>query len=609
MEALQKDLPQLIVGLDSADESANYIHILDIKENADYYCPCCKGSIKPRAYKKDEKYKVQPHFYHESGGCSEESYVHYICKTWLFERGCQFKVNGINYTVANIETEKILNTKFGKYKPDIIVHTDQDKTFFFEIKYTNKKCDLYAPRWDELGIDVVEVDAREFVNNKHEEKIPEFRLIYSDGECFIKSYSRTDYEETIAIRKLEWKRQDKLNYKIQWERLDWFWSILQDYKTDATKLPYVIDAFRHMENTDKIWCYLNISNKSCIALKDEFKNELFLLFRQQIEDILKDYSFKCGYKYDLTQISPLIYKLTIYIYVPYKCYVCKESISLKMRTSKGILLPENLEDIDQKAKRLYNLSKKIMNNINRISTLEKLDYIEEINPCSLTAANSFNFYDLHFRIKFQDYIYNRYIKQEIGKCLILPDNITLNNLNSKYLYYSTKCHDQLENLYITHALRNNSLYMNTLDKMQNECFDKHLDLKISEDYRRIYIMYNDTQIFYNEFSENDHLDNIGIKLYERFIKSLENLYAMTKIIDSLMIQISNCKNKLWNAKYKKSCFKIKLSFCENTASYVTLNSTFDNIENYKSYVKTTLHKKMVELSNGEYYDYRLMEVR
>lgn len=265
-------MPQLIVGLDSTDESANYIHILDVKENIDYYCPCCKGSIKPRAYKKDEKYKVQPHFYHESGGCSEESYVHYICKTWLFERGCPFKVDGISYTVASIETEKILNTKFGKYKPDIIVHTDQDKTFYFEIKYTNKKCDLFAPKWDELGIDVVEVDARVFVNNKHEEKIPEFKLIYSDGECFIKSYSRTDYEETIAKRKLEWKRQDKLNYKIQWERLDWFWSELymylhnyRDYTLDDVMLSYKNVGYDNIET-----CWQIVSKMSCLK---EFKYE------------------------------------------------------------------------------------------------------------------------------------------------------------------------------------------------------------------------------------------------------------------------------------------------------------------------------------------------
>lgn len=241
----------MIVALDSTDEAANYIHIADAKENANYYCPCCKGLIKPRAYKKDVKYQVQPHYYHESGGCSEESFVHYICKTWLFEKGCKFIVSNIEYEVDSIETEKTLHTKFGDYRPDIIVNTESGKTFFFEIKYSNCKTELYAPKWDELGNDVVEVDTREFINNKHGCTIPEFKLIYSNGECFIKSYSRTDYEEIIAKTKLQWKRQDKLNYKIKWERLDWFWTILQNYFCEKDTLSNLCDAFANIEFKDQ----------------------------------------------------------------------------------------------------------------------------------------------------------------------------------------------------------------------------------------------------------------------------------------------------------------------------------------------------------------------
>ena len=266
LDLLQRELPQLIVALDSADESANYIHIADAKENINYYCPCCKGLIKPRAYKKDIKYQVQPHFYHESGGCSEESFVHYICKTWLFENGCKFIVNGTEYTVKSIETEKTLHTSFGDYRPDIIVNTKSDKTFFFEIKYSNRKTELYAPKWDELGNDVVEVDTREFINNKHNYSIPEFKLIYSNGECFIKSYSRTDYEDTIAKRKLEWKRQDKLNYKIQWERLDWFWNELCEYKQGLSNTDNVVQNFCNLSFEDMDFCMNIIKKMKCQSL-------------------------------------------------------------------------------------------------------------------------------------------------------------------------------------------------------------------------------------------------------------------------------------------------------------------------------------------------------
>ena len=152
---LHKDLPQLIVGLDSLNEDANYIHIEDVRENQSYYCPCCKGLIKPRAYKRAIDYQVQPHFYHETGGCREETYIHYICKNWLFEKGCKFIVDNRKYEVEKIEVEKSLHTSFGNYRPDIIVTTTSDKIFYFEIKTTNKKTSLYAPKWDELGNDVV----------------------------------------------------------------------------------------------------------------------------------------------------------------------------------------------------------------------------------------------------------------------------------------------------------------------------------------------------------------------------------------------------------------------------------------------------------------------
>lgn len=264
MTIIEKDLPQLIVGLDSCDDSANYVHIEDVKDNTKYYCPCCKGLIKPRAYKKNFDYQVQPHFYHEAGGCSDETYIHYICKNWLFEKGCKFIVNNIIYEVNDIQVEKTLHTSFGDYRPDIIVSTTIGKVFYFEIKVSNKKSDLYAPKWDELGNDVVEVDVKYFINQKYKNNIPEFNLIYSDGECFIKSYSRTDYDETIAKRKLEWKRQDKINYKIQWERLDWFWIEMQEYKNGSKNIEDVLSSFEKLDLFDKEVCFDLLKKQSCI---------------------------------------------------------------------------------------------------------------------------------------------------------------------------------------------------------------------------------------------------------------------------------------------------------------------------------------------------------
>lgn len=301
MEIVEKDLPQLIVALDSLNDDANYVHILDAKENANYYCPCCKGIVKPRAYKKDKNYQVQSHYYHEIGGCNEETFVHYICKTWLFEKGCKFIVNNVQYEVENIDIEKTLHTSFGDYKPDIIVTTTVGKIFYFEIKTTNKKTELYAPKWDELGNDVVEVDTRYFINQKYKNDIPVFNLIYSDGECFIKSYSRNDYEDIIAKRKLEWKRQDKLNYKIQWERLDWFWEYLQGYYADKCDIETLCKQFSKLDFSDQKFICSKLNIKKHRELKYELenyyndKNELEIVRLNHISQMIKKLNTEFGY--------------------------------------------------------------------------------------------------------------------------------------------------------------------------------------------------------------------------------------------------------------------------------------------------------------------------
>ena len=142
---------------------------------------------------------MQPHYYHVNGGCSEETFIHFICKNWLFTEGCNFIVNGTKYEVKKVETEKTLETKFGKYRPDILVETTTGKIFYFEIQVTNKKTQNYIPKWDELGNDVVEVDTRYFINQKFKNNIPVFHLIYSNGECYIKSYTSKKYEKIIFI--------------------------------------------------------------------------------------------------------------------------------------------------------------------------------------------------------------------------------------------------------------------------------------------------------------------------------------------------------------------------------------------------------------------------
>ncbi len=274
---MTKDLPQLILAMDTNDGNGQYVLIQNAKEDETYYCPCCGGEVKPRAYKKDKEYQVQPHFYHINGGCTEESYIHYVCKMLLTKKNCKFKVGDKEYSVKSVDVEKTYDTKFGKYRPDVTIVTKEDKVFFAEIAHTSQKTQEYLPKWDELGNDVIEIKSNEFINVIVENKIPSFKLIYSNGQCFVKSSLHEDYTKFIYKRKEDWKRQDLLNYKIQWERLDWFFIKLQDYKLGKTSYESMLDSFKQVDRVDKPLLFDLIKKQSC--LKDE---------RQQFRDVINN---------------------------------------------------------------------------------------------------------------------------------------------------------------------------------------------------------------------------------------------------------------------------------------------------------------------------------
>lgn len=542
LDIIEKDLPQLIVGLDSLDGSANYIHIEDTKENINYYCPCCKGLIKPRAYKKDIAYQVQPHFYHETGGCSDETYIHYICKNWLFEKGCKFIVNNILYEVKAIEIEKTLYTSFGDYRPDIIVTTTIDKVFYFEIKTTNRKTELYAPKWDELGNDVVEVDTRYFINQKYKNDIPEFNLIYSNGECFIKSYSRTDYEDIIAKRKLEWKRQDKLNYKIQWERLDWFWTDLQGYINGGKTSEYVLESFDKLNYSDKLWCYYTVKRKSCVDLKEHLKNIINQYFMKLLDSLKND-----RITILLKQISPKIYEVQCRTEFSYLDYILFEEEIIKVKVQKGdILSLDYEEDIKNGVTSLQERINQCENILKKVRHISTLPYIKSITPYSHWASEKYELHSLHFNIEFEDYIHNKSIKEKIGEISIVSRSISESFIKEKYNQYKNDKLVNLENEIMKTALMNNQLYQNVISELTDICnHHDYLKIRVSNDYRHITLLNGCTLVFEYEYHKQDlfgKFENDIKKLFVEYINKQIEQYE--KIIEYVKL-VNACKNKMW----------------------------------------------------------------
>ncbi len=628
MDIINKDLPQLIVGLDSLDDSANYIHIEDAKENTNYYCPCCKGLIRPRAYKKDIDYQVQPHFYHETGGCSDETYIHYICKNWLFEKGCKFIVRNTEYKVDYIEVEKTLHTSFGNYRPDIIVTTSIGKVFYFEIRTTNRKSILYAPKWDELGNDVVEVDTRYFINQKYKNNVPEFNLIYSDGHCYIKSYSRTDYEDTIGRRKLEWKRQDKLNYKIQWERLDWFYIHLRNYIANQEVFEDLKEAFCNLEYSDKVWVYENIKNKSCTNMKSCFSeiiNIEFIEWLKLLKNQFKDEKFSAYY----LQHSKTIY----YFYVDYYEEGYKTNVfSRRFRSKCGIWIKETIDDI-------YSIcnknSKYLHDKLYQIHELERIPYVKRISPTYDYAKTRYEIDNIYFNIVFQGNLYNKYIKSYIGTdSWVRLNKITSDYLYSNYLYFLEQSRNNfLNNELYKLVLKSDKKFTENIKIIQEKCNSlKGFSLSISYDLQEIKLYYHSNCLmewyFYDEYLfgqfENDFLALFYKTIEEKILtlKLSRNFKAkITKTINFYANQINKCKNGYWTFRmdYRKrwiiSLFGYEMYFEPNYDSFPK-----DNLDEYtKQKVTESMNILVEKLKNGVqfnnnhdkfiYPDLRIMEVK
>ena len=546
MDIDTKDLPQLIVGLDSLCDSANYIHIDDVKPHANYYCPCCRGQIKPRAYKKDMDYQVQPHFYHETGGCDEETYIHYICKNWLFEKGCKFIIKNVEYEVDSIDIEKTLHTSFGNYKPDIVVYTSIGKVFYFEIKTTSKKMALYAPKWDELGNDVVEVDARDFVNQKYRNIIPEFKLIYSNGECFIKSYTRTDYDNTIAKRKIEWKRQDKLNYKIQWERLDWFWVKLQKYINGETIDEDVLESFNKLDYSDKLWCYYTIKKKSCIDLKGLFKDCINKHFYDMINSLKDD-----KISVILKQTSPRIYEVRYRAEFLYGDYTLFEDGVTKVKIEKGdILSLKYEEDIRNGLSMLRERIKQCENILKQITRIAALPYVKSITPYSHWASEKYSFIELYFDIEFEDNIHNRNVKEAIGKSSIVSTQLSEQLVSDRYEEHKRNALSGLDEEITETALLNDHLYQNIISELMDICKQTDfLSIRVSGDCKRITMLNKCTPVYEYEYSKTEKFGEFEANVKEVFMRHIKKQIEQYKNIAQYIKTVNSCKNNMWKIRF------------------------------------------------------------
>lgn len=464
--------PELMYALDSKSEYADWKNVYNVSGSDVLYCPICLGRVKLwNGQDPDKTYKKQRCFHHIDGICSQESRIHFAYKTWLLEKGSKFKVGEFIYEVDKSEIEKTLHTKFGNYRPDIIVETTDNKKFYIEIADTNKKTENYIEKWDELCCDVLELDVNEQLIKATVNGIPEFKLIYSSvtGECYIKHYIRQDYDDLITERKIYWKRKDLLKYKIQWERLDWFWRKLQDFYLGESKIDILIEAFKQMDCEDQKFVCKRMRGKHS-SLKYELennytdKNDLESAHLQHISFAIRklNQEFKC------TSTSSNVYLFRKNIHIIFKNssdwtkrpYMCIDNNTTEENVYEYFhpIMKKFFEDKKEK-ELLYQKNKMLLEN-----QLKELK--QQINNCK-NRYWRMNFYASY---KFTDNSYLTYYNVEI--CL-------LNTWSERLIIYI----GDVENNYsfIKEEITNKMRYLYKLGKNGTNSFYSYENIRIMEE--------------------------------------------------------------------------------------------------------------------------------
>lgn len=531
--------------------------------------------------------------------------------------GCKFIVNGITYEVGTVETEKTLHTSFGDYRPDIIVTATSGKIFYFEIRVTNRKTELYAPKWDELGNDVVEVDTRYFINQKYKNDIPTFDLIYSEGKCYIKSYTRKDYDHLIGTRKVEWKRQDKLDYKIQWERLDWFWNALSEYKKNEATKDNVIEAFDAMDISDRTWCYQNIKGKSCVDIKQELAENISRYYMQKIYDLQNDDK---NMDISIIQKSPLIY--TVYIkynitFNDYQCHVDSE-IEIKMKNKIFMYDSDTMNILMHNILELSNFANDCNIQLNYYKKLMKLPYIKSIHPKSHHVVKMNNIRHVPFVVEYEDYIHSKYIYETIG-------------VKEYYMFiYNVKTHHGVpiitEDILLSdYKMFKNNAMQNLQIEIQSCVLQNISDLKKIVDER--FDNAGNYQLFYHknkiiskfEYSNTVHKETV-LKLddktnlstvYKTVFKAVYYKHRKMRLLKSVMKKyltiINQSKNGVWHISENKRWNDYNIYI--ETSDGIAYGTNFKIVEPYsKNSIEKQLSCVMNGLASGLYGDIRLLEV-
>lgn len=600
-------LPQLIVAYDGNDEFANLIHVKKSNKDNDYFCPCCGGIVRPRAL---DSTKEQSHYYHVTGKCTKENQLHFFCKNWLFEEGSKFYIENTLFEVESIEIEKPYETPFGRYIPDVTVHTTSGMDIYFEMFFTNRKSgDDYFCKWDYLGNDVIEVNIKEYMFKTDSDTIPTFTYLYHNGICYSKPYVKRDlYANTIAKIKKELTRQSILNYKARIEQLDWFWQEIRNNKSKED----ILETISKMEYDDMVSCYEIIKRKQCVSY---LKNDVLDMINQKVISEVRE-EFNLPYDknvyFDLDHVRGRSYLAGIRLDIKTdhmiynKMYdTCNRWYTFdtlrrfpKIVFSKNIINKNEIDFMDLDIKKIHELYKVVIQKKQDILRFE--DEIIEFEKNSQYKVRIEN--DFYTVIKTSDAGENEII---LKNCYI-PDY----SIDSLDLEIKEKMNEINDRKLIDNILKDQECksFIKELDHYKGlNCF---IDLKYNKSADVVLVV--DGTSYHYEMKDISISEFIGI--LSKCKNELDVIYQRYEIVNNFVNQINTCKNKSWSANISLTLKNISITI--NQTIY-TLSSTRENciFSEYDVYTEESVKNKITDtmrevLKNMELYNgYRVMEVR
>lgn len=588
-----KYLPQLIVAYDGNDKFANLIHVAKADRNSNYFCPCCGGTVKPRAL---ESTKKQSHYCHITGKCTKESQLHFFCKNWLFETGSKFYIKKELLEVERIEIEKTWNTPFGDYRPDITVYTASNKIIFFEMFFANKKTgDDYFCKWDYLGNDVVEVNIKEYLCKIDKDTIPVFDYLYHDGKCYNKTYKKKDiYSNTIAKIKNNLTRQNVLDYKMRIEKLDWFWIQIQ---SNASK-ENILKSVACMEYDDMVSCYDIVKRKNCVSY---LKNDILNVINQSvIKKVRKqlDLPYDKNVFFDLEKRQGRTYEMgivldfktehisfhKIYIHCTDEWHFKRFNVFPKVVFKSSILTENEIKIPAKKIKELNQIFK------NTVAYRDELKAFEE-KLCE--------FENNGYKIYANNNCYTILKINENNMYDLILDKFSIDMLDINQIKKAVKNKEiEIAEKAFVVKIKNDEHYSEMIDELRNyHGIKSNVEIRYNTGYLGkngcgiyLYLWLYGRKICYKKI---EPIEAEFIRIIKQYKSEIDLFAEKYQCVFAIIDKINNYKNKLWNAKfdinYNHDNYTPYICISTNIQDYWNITETLDlktnNIYNYEKIKK------------------------